>query len=146
MDERVLAEANGIYRWEGPKRKQTLFSARLGRVVLTSQRLLFLSTGKHDVTVGKLVAGAAGNHYLAQRTADTGHLDLSSLDSPGSLALPLDRVVQAELKGMFKVMTVTYLDDAGATQATTFAPKNGGMPAGASWLAEIEAAKAALRA
>jgi len=144
MTEQVLAQAEGIYRWEGPKRKQTLFSAKLGRVVLTSERLLFLSTGKNDLTVGKLAAGAAGHHLAAQRTSDTSGLDLTALSNPGSLEVPLARVGECELKGMFKTLTVNYVDADGAPSATTFAPKNGGMPAGQDWIARIAAARTAI--
>lgn len=144
MTERVIAEAERIYRWEGPKRKQTLFSAKLGRVVLTSERLLFLSTGKNDLTVAKLAAGAAGHHLAAQRASDTSGLNLDALANPGSLEIPLGKVGECELKGMFKVLTVNYTNASGVPEASTFAPKNGGMPAGADWIVQITAARAAL--
>jgi hypothetical protein len=128
-DEHVLAVADGIYRWDGPKRKTTLLSGKLGRLVLTNRRLLFLSSGKHDVTVGKVLAGARGNHLRAGRTDRTDGLDISALANEGSLDLPLEQVRSAELKGMFKFLSVTY--DGGAS---AFAPKNGGMPAGQAWV------------
>lgn len=140
MTERVIAEAERIYRWEGPKRKQTLFSAKLGRAVLTSERLLFLSTGKNDLTVAKLAAGAAGHHLAAQRASDTSGLNLDALANPGSLEIPLGKVGECELKGMFKVLTVNYTNASGVPEASTFAPKNGGMPAGADWIVQITAA------
>ncbi len=144
MTEQLLAQADGIYRWPGPKRKSTLLSATLGRVVLTSERLLFLSTGSHDVTLKKLAAGASGRRLAAQKTADTSGLDLSALGTPGSLEIPLASLTGWELKGMFKVMTLTYTDVSGAQETSTFAPKNGGMPAGRDWLERIAAARQAL--
>ena len=132
-DEHVLAVADGIYRWDGPKRKATLLSGTLGRLVVTNQRLLFLSTGKHDVTVGKVLAGARGNHLQSTRTDRTDGLDISALGNDGSLDVPLEHVRSAELKGMFKFLSVTY--DGGAS---AFAPKNGGMPAGQAWVELIE--------
>ena len=131
--EHVLAVADGIYRWDGPKRKATLLSGPLGRLVLTDRRLLFLSTGKHDVTVGKLLAGARGNHLQGGRTDRTDGLDISALANHGSLDLPLEHVRTVELKGMFKFLSVRY--DGGAS---AFAPKNGGMPAGQAWVELIE--------
>ncbi len=145
MEERVLAVADGIYCWEGPKRKATLFSGKLGRVVLTDRRFLFLSTGKHDITARKLAAGAAGGLSSGLATTQTDHLDESALGAAGSLALPLGHVTTWELKGMFKFLTVGYDGPAGKQHAT-FAPKNGGMPDGAGWVDAIGRAKAELGA
>jgi hypothetical protein len=128
-DEHVLAVADGIYRWDGPKRKTTLVSAKLGRLVLTNQRLLFLSSGRHDVTLGKVLAGASGNLARGLRTDRTDDLDITALGNAGSLDLPLEQVRTVELKGLFKFLSVTY--DGGAS---AFAPKNGGMPAGQGWV------------
>jgi hypothetical protein len=128
-DEHVLAVADGIYRWDGPKRKTTLVSAKLGRLVLTNQRLLFLSSGRHDVTLGKVLAGASGNLVRGLRTDRTDDLDITALGNAGSLDLPLEQVRTVELKGLFKFLSVT--NDGGAS---AFAPKNGGMPAGQAWV------------
>ena len=132
-DEHVLAVADGIYRWDGPKRKTTLVSAKLGRLVLTNQRLLFLSSGRHDVTLGKVLAGASGNLARGLRTDRTDDLDITALGNAGSLDLPLEQVRTVELKGLFKFLSVTY--DGGAS---AFAPKNGGMPAGPAWVELIQ--------
>jgi len=136
-EEHVLAVADGIYRWDGPKRKATLLSGTLGRLVLTDQRLLFLSSGKHDVTVGKVLAGARGNHLQGSRTDRTDRLDITALGNPGSIAVPLEQICTAELKGMFKFLSVSHGDGASA-----FAPKNGGMPNGRGWVELIGQARA----
>lgn len=138
VTEEAILLADGIYCWPGPKRKQLLTSATLGRVLLTSERLLFLSSGKHDVTVKKMLAGAGGNAATGLKTADTGDLDLTALDNKGSLEIPLYNIRASELKGMFKYLVVHYLDAAGSGSAATFAPKNGGMPVGQTWVEEIE--------
>ena len=145
MDEQVLLEADRLYAWPEPKRKATLLSATLGRVVLTNRRLLFLSTGKHDITAAKLAAGALGGAAVsyAMRPSSTDHLDLSALDNKGSLSIPLETLRTAELKGMFKFLTVECTTPDGTAHAT-FAPKNGGMPDGARWVTTIESARAAL--
>lgn len=88
-EEHVLAVADGIYRGDGPKRKAALPSGKLGRLVLTDRRLLLLSTGKHDVTAGKLLAGARGNHLQGGRTDRTDSLDVGALANEGGLHLPL---------------------------------------------------------
>lgn len=135
-EERVVAIAEGIYRWDGPKRRSTLLSATLGRLVLTTERLLFLSSGRHDVTVGKLLAGAAGNHVRGLRTDRTDGLDIDAFANEGSLDLALDRLRSAELKGMFKFLSITFEGGASA-----FAPKNGGMPAGHQWVELLDQAR-----
>jgi hypothetical protein len=140
MAEVLLGQADRIFRWEGPKRKQTLLSAKLGRLVLTDERLVFLSTGKNDVTVARLLGGAV-SPGTGLRTGSTEHLDVSALGQAGSLDLSLTRVANADLKGMFKVLTVTYWDEAGNEEASTFAPKNGGMPDGPAWVEAILAAR-----
>lgn len=138
-EEHVIAVADGIYRWDGPKRKATFLSATLGRLVLTSERLLFLSSGTHDITVGKVLAGARGNHLASLRTDRTDGLDLNALANKGSLDLPVARIRTAELKGMFKFLVVTAEDGT----ASAFAPKNGGMPAGRDWVDLIDQARMA---
>lgn len=122
------------FRWDGPKRKQTLLKAKLGRLLLTDKRLLFLSTGKSDIKVSALLGGPAA----ALRTSATDNLDLSNVEAAGGLNLALEQLRGAELKGMFKALTVTWLDDTGEERAATFAPKNGGMPEGSTWVAEIQ--------
>jgi hypothetical protein len=140
-DEQILLQSDKVFRWDGPKRKQTLLKAKLGRLVLTNQRLVFLSTGKNDITVGRVVAGGLGNAALGLRTSSTQGLDMSAADAPGGMSIPVERLRSAELKGMFKTLTVVWSDESGAEQAATFAPKNGGMPDGGTWIASLEKAR-----
>ena len=145
MDEQALLTTDQVYAWPAPKRKATLFSATLGRVVLTNQRLLFLSTGKHDVTVGKLAAGAIGGTSAAmlRRPDSTDHLDLAALENKGSLSIPLGDLRSVVLKGLSKVLVVEYATPGGTAHAT-FAPQSGGMPDGPNWVATIESARTSL--
>ena len=122
--------------WDGPKRKQTLFGAKLGRIVLTDRRLLFLSTGTNDLGPGRFAAGAVSSIAVLSTSATDG-LDLSAAATEGGLDLRRDRIRKSELKGMFKVLTVTWVGHDGKEEAATFAPKNGGMPDGPTWVAEI---------
>ena len=64
-------------------------------------------------------------------------LDISALGSAGSLDIPLGQIEQCELTGLFKTMAVTYRDAGGTQAASTFAPKNGGMPDGPAWVEAI---------
>jgi hypothetical protein len=132
----VVLRAEQIFKWDGPKRKQTMFKAKLGRLLLTDRRLLFLSTGSNDLSGGKLARGAVSSTAVL-RVSSTETLDLSALHADGGLELPRERIRNAELKGMFKYLTITWADDSGASRSATFALKNGGMPGGADWVAEL---------
>ena len=46
MSEQIVAENDGILCWKGPKIGMTVLNAKPGKLVLTDQRLLFLSAGK----------------------------------------------------------------------------------------------------
>jgi hypothetical protein len=140
-DEAVVLQSDKVFKWDGPKRKQTLFKAKLGRLVLTDQRLVFLSTGKNDITVGKAMASGLVSPLIGLKTSSTAGLDMAAAEAEGGMSIPVSRLKSAELKGMFKVMTVVWEDEAGKEQAATFAPKNGGMPDGQSWVAAIESAR-----
>src|SRR3954471_13020705 len=133
---RVLSTDN-VFKWDGPKRKQTVISARLGRLVLTDRRLVFLSSGSNDLSAGKLAAAGATRGASALRVSSTAALDSSALGNDGSLEVTVPQLARAELKGMFKVLVVWWVDAAGTERAATFAPKNGGMPAGMSWVKAI---------
>lgn len=132
-DEAVIMEADKVFKWDGPKRKQTLIKAKLGRLVLTDSRFMFLSTGKNDITIGRL-AGGAVSPLLGLRTGSTDGLDVAASKTAGGVNVARDQVRGAELKGMFKVLTVAWVDDDGVESVATFAPKNGGMPDGPSWV------------
>jgi hypothetical protein len=137
VDEVAVLSADSLFKWDGPKRKQTVIGARLGRLVLTDRRLVFLSTGSNDLSVGKLAAGGVTRGASTLRVTSTAALDASALDNDGSLEVARPQLVRAELKGMFKVMTVSWVDTTGTERAATFAPKNGGMPAGMAWVKAI---------
>jgi hypothetical protein len=136
-DEVRVLSTDSVFKWDGPKRKQTVISARLGRLVLTDRRLVFLSTGSNDLSAGKLAAAGATRGASALRVSSTTALDASALANDGSLQVEVQQLLRAELKGMFKVLVVWWNDGSGTERAATFAPKNGGMPAGMAWVKEI---------
>jgi hypothetical protein len=138
MDEHVVLEADRIYRWEGPKMKATLFSAKLGRLVLTDQRLMFLSTGKSDAA--NLAARAAINPMLATRGGSTAGLDDAALANDGSLSVPLAAITRCEA-GKKRALIVSYRDDAGAEQSFAFGEKMG-MPGRDGWVEQVNTLRA----
>ena len=143
--EAVILQSDRVFKWDGPKRKQTLIKAKLGRLLLTDRRLLFLSTGKNDITAGKLVAAGlfGGSPDAALKVSSTGALDITALTNEGAIDVPVAWVRGAELHGAFKVMTVRWVDGAGAEQVATFADKNAGMPDGPTWVAHLQRLAAA---
>ena len=132
MDEAIILECDKVFRWEGPKRKQTLAHAKLGRLVLTERRLLFLSTGKNDINLRR-IGGAALTPLAALSTGKTSHLDLEAVHADGGLDIAVEHLRSAELTSMFKVLTISW-DTGGGPIFSTFAPKNGGMPDGSLWV------------
>jgi hypothetical protein len=122
----------------------------LGRLVLTSERLLFLSTGSHDITawrvLGTVVSQSPTNLALpatlatpdALDTAETSHLDTSATEAAGGLDVPHSRLRSAKLHRIFTAMTVSWDDGHGHEVFSTFAAKNIGMPDGRLWVKELE--------
>src|SRR5918999_5554860 len=105
MPEQLVAEAYGIYCWEGPKMKATLLSAKKGRLVLTDQRLVFLSTGRW----GALLA-------LVGVTRSSKALDENALQNEGSLSLAIGGIQSCEV-GKKRALVVTYRDESGTERA-----------------------------
>ena len=139
MTEQLVAEADRIYCWGGPKMKATLFSAKLGRLVLTDQRLVFLSTGKSDAA--KLAAKAAlASPIAATRGHSTAALDEDALHNEGSLSIPVGDIKSCEV-GKKRALVVTYRDESGIDRAHTFGEKLG-MPARDDWVDRINAMRA----
>src|SRR4051794_15089400 len=106
MPEAILLATDQVFRWEGRKRRQTLLSAKLGRLVLTSARLLFLSTGSHDVTATRVLRGflpgiVSGGPdpeqvEVAMETNATSHLDFRATQAAGGLDIPIDQLRSAQ--------------------------------------------------
>ena len=118
--------------------KATLFSAKLGRLVLTDQRLVFLSTGKSDAA--NLAARAAISPGLATRGGSTSALDESALSNDGSFSVPLAAITRCEA-GKKRALIVSYRDESGSEQSFAFGEKMG-MPGRDTWATEVNARRA----
>jgi len=138
MDEQLIVDADRIYCWDGPKMKATLFSAKLGRLVLTDQRLVFLSSGKSDAA--KLMAKAVVSPALATRGGSTAGLDGGALANQGSVEIPLAAITRCEA-GKKRALVVTYRKEDGTEQSYAFGEKMG-MPARDTWVTEVNARRA----
>lgn len=144
MSETIIMSADSLYRWKGPKMKSTLMGTKLGTLVLTNQRLLFLSSGKNDVlkrAAGAAVGGGIGGLAAAESTAN---LDLSALANEGSMDIPLATIIDTGwTKKMFSnFLWVTLRAADGSQEAWTFATQHG-LAAGAQWETSIKTACAA---
>ena len=86
----VLHVFDGLYAWPSPRPGWTLFGAHVGRVLLTTKRFHFLSTGSSGVGKELLYATAGGPAArLALGQTSTEDLDLGAIRHEGSLSLPL---------------------------------------------------------
>ena len=146
MDEAVITQVDQLMKWDAPKRKQTVFGAKLGRLIVTNARVVFLSSGSNDLTLGKAVAGGMGHHTAALRSSSTSNLDGAAMANAGSLDIPLSAITTAEVKGkVFKTLAICFSTD-GGDRFATFAPKNGSLIGADGLVATIEKAKADLAA
>jgi hypothetical protein len=118
MDEQLIIEANKLLCWRGPKMGMTVLTAKPGRLVLTDQRLLFLSS-KSSTGVPP-VDGAPVSR---------------ALDDAGSLEIPLASVTRCE-PGAKRALVVWHRSADGAEAAHAFGQQMG-MPSRDAWVAEI---------
>jgi hypothetical protein len=94
----VLGVIDRLYSWHARRPGLTLFGAYFGRLVLTSHRLMFLSTGSNGIlrALGFSVVGGLPAQLTLGETR-TEELDTSALVNPGSLNLDLQRVARSEI-------------------------------------------------
>ena len=110
MEEIVINIADKIYMWSDEKPGNSLDSF-VGRLILTSDRLLFLSAGTSGVakhmTMSLLFGPIAGLILGQTKTED---LDLSALQNKGSLTIDLKDIRSFEIKrtpGLLTYVCVT---------------------------------------
>jgi hypothetical protein len=107
----ILATVDGLYVWKAPKPGMSLIGARIGRVVVTSRRFLFLSTGTSGLGKAMLMTAVGGPllGFTLGRTR-TDELDLGALSAEGSLDIPLERVVAARVARRWDFSNYLALD------------------------------------
>ena len=118
MDEQLITEADRLLCWRGPKMGMTVLTAKPGRLILTDQRLLFLS--------------AKGNPAVPPLNGSPGS---RPLDDAGSLEIPLSAVTRCE-PGKKRALVVWHRSAEGSESAHAFGQQLG-MPSRDSWVAEI---------
>lgn len=114
-----------MFRWIGPSRRASLFGTKLGRLILTDQHLVFLSTGK---------AGWYGQF------ASSGRLDESALSNNGSLVVKLDRLTRYEYVKVGKIgvayLSISFKETDGSESSYAFMNKLT-LEGGSAWVEEI---------
>ena len=143
MDESVMLRDDGLYCWQGPKMGKTLFNAKVGALVLTNHRLLFLSAGRSDV--GQRLATSLVSVSAANRTRGShGELDFTDLANAGSWAIPLADLSSSTFvkKTFSSYLTLGATDRSGAQHWWAVSTKYT-MPRAATWEAELGRARAA---
>jgi hypothetical protein len=110
----VLDAIDGIYMWRARKPGMTLFGSYVGRLMLTSQRFLFLSSGVSGVGKALLVTAIGGplaGLTLGQTTTD--QLDLSALRNETSVSGRLQFITSARVRRRWDFSTYLTIDTAG---------------------------------
>ena len=94
----VLDVIDRMYSWHARKPGATILGAYVGRLLLTSHRLMFLSTGSNGVIRNlafNFVGGLPAQLTFGQ--TDTEFLDTSALVNPGSVNLELQRIARSQV-------------------------------------------------
>jgi hypothetical protein len=158
-DEQLLLQATGIYRWRGRTMGRTIFGTRLGTLLLTSHRLVFLSSGGNDAwsaiawanlgfgpepvanaaTMAESIKTVLG--WVTQRFGPPSAPDFSRLDKDGSLNLPLTELTGfgVTTRRFSQFLWVAHQSPTGQRQDYTFSNKLV-IPGGAVWESSIHQA------
>lgn len=151
-DERelVLFEQDDLQLWHARRPGFSIFGSFTGRVVLTSTRLLFLSTGGSGAGRRLLLAATLGPvGSLVWGQTPTADLDLSALADEGSAAVPLGAITTHSAQRRCDCATyvgVQYDKEKakGDIAELAFMPKNSVAWSGAQeWAHRIDQARAA---
>jgi hypothetical protein len=98
----VLGVIDRLYSWHARKPGLTIGAAYVGRLLLTSHRLMFLSTGSNGLIRAfafNVVGGLPAQLTFGQTRTE--ELDTSALVNPGSLNLELQRVARSLVSRRF---------------------------------------------
>lgn len=136
-EERLLHVSRDLQRFDKPVAPVFIFGSWLGMLAVTDQRLLFLSSGGAGYTQ------AIARAMLGLLTPEALRSFETALDNPGSLAIPLDRVVAAAGHRRWdfgRYLRIDYLDEDGTPRQTSAIPRG---VAGSGWIDAFVAVLAA---
>lgn len=112
--EAVVDAFDGLYMWRAARPGMTLIGSHVGRVLLTTQRFLFLSTGTSGVGKELLFTAVGGpliRLTLGQTTTD--QLDLSALRNEGSLSGRLEHITNSRVARRWDLSNYLVVETAG---------------------------------
>lgn len=109
-EELARASLDGIYRWDAEKPGMSLIGTYRGRLLLTSRRLVFLSTGGSGLAGDVAMAALFGPLGAALARTPTSDLDLSALEQEGSAAWDLTSVRSLVKKRRWDLSSYLRLD------------------------------------
>lgn len=149
--ETVLWAEDQLHLWHERRPGFSIFGAYEGRVMLTSRRFLFLSTGGSGagrrLLVGVTLGPIASFVWGKTPTAD---LDLRALEAEGSIEIPLSSINDHAAHKRCDCATycgIQYRKADGAVAEVAFMPKESlGWPGASRWAAELTSARAAFGA
>jgi hypothetical protein len=167
--EALLLRAKDIYQWRGRTMGRTIFRARVGVLLLTNERLVFLSSGRTDAwtkiawgglglgpesvaaaatatDVTRTVLGWIHDRFGAPAPGEAVTIGEADLRPDGSLSVPLLRLTEygVTLRRFSNFLWIAYRPE-DESQAREFAfATNVGIPGGRVWEETIRAARDAL--
>jgi hypothetical protein len=129
MTETVLDTLDGMYSWPGPRAGMTIIGARLGRLLLTTERLVFLSSGTSGIARNVRIAMTAGAVWVpVLGSTGTDQLDLHALQNDGSMTVALQLIQSAAVRRRWDLssyIVVRSVSVAGKRTATSFMSRYG---------------------
>ncbi|HVE69982.1 MAG TPA: hypothetical protein VNI54_01340 [Thermoanaerobaculia bacterium] len=131
-DERYIAVLDQHFLWKRDRPGYSMFGAKIGRLLLTDRRLLFLSTGSNGIL----------HHVIFRSAPDTDRLDKSALGRRGSLALRLEIIQHTALsrRGDFSWFLIVRTKSAVYTFMTKYGTNKGQLEEFQAVLEETRAA------
>jgi hypothetical protein len=168
--ERLLLKANGIYRWRGRTMGRTTLRARVGMLLLTDRRLVFLSSGRTDAwsrmalaglglgpdvvvktataaDAMRTVAGWIHDRFTTPTIGDAVDVTATQLSKDGSLSVPLADLVEfgVTLRRFSNFLWIAYRTPSAADVGESAFANQTAIPGGAVWESTIRAARDAVR-
>lgn len=120
MNENVQIRLGSIRCWAREDAPVLVIGSKVGSLVLTEQRLLFLSTGRSEI-LGRASRGLLWGGVKGQKLTDP--LNFSDLENAGSLSVPIDNIAHCEAKRRWDggaYLSLSYHDDQGRTCYRSF--------------------------
>lgn len=130
-EENAVLSSDQILCWHGPKRKSLIAGTKIGRLVLTDQRLIFLAMG--TVTWPIIIGSALGGLPRTEK------VDMSALENEGSFSVNLEAFTRYEIlrSGLTAYLSISFVDPQGTEVSYALSGKNA-LPGGKAWREQFD--------